>query len=114
MSHVRVIPRDLFNDANLLKCLGQVFLNLETANLSGVELEHDGAAFRIVQSAGDGSTWVENVRLNVRGQDVIMFRPLNSRRPWPLYISVVNDDDIPVLDDDGNFSREFATMIGAE
>ena len=42
----RVIPRDLFNEANLLKCMGQLYLCLEAANLKYVYLEHDGDAFQ--------------------------------------------------------------------
>ena len=33
MSYPRVIPRDLFNEASLLKCYGQVYLKLEELGL---------------------------------------------------------------------------------
>ena len=46
MSYARVIPRDLFNEANLLKCLGKVALILmdrpSDAEFDEDELRADG------------------------------------------------------------------------
>jgi len=51
MSYTRVIPRDLFNEANLLKCYGQIYIEVERMSLPDprayVEIEHDGGAFYI-------------------------------------------------------------------
>ncbi len=33
--YARVIPRDLFNEANLLKCFGNLYLRLEVFEPSG-------------------------------------------------------------------------------
>lgn len=111
MSYARVIPRDLFNEANLLKCYGQIFINLETADVPGVELEHDGEAFDIQQDAGCGGTLIANVTLKVRGESCFLHRPLNSRERWPLYLTTDNEDEISVFADDGSFSLEMMDYL---
>lgn len=111
MSYQRVIPRDLFNEANLLKCYGQIYLNLENMNLPGIELDHDGAPFDIQQCADDGSLTVANVALIVRGEAILMYRPLNSRRPWPLFLAPFEQDEIEVFNDDGSFTQRFTRFL---
>lgn len=110
MSYIRVIPRDLFNEANLLKCMGRTYINLETANLPHVELHHDGEAFDIVQSEDDGSLSVANVLLRVRESYYSLSRPLNSREAWPLYLTTANDV-LSVFDDAGNFTDELIEFL---
>lgn len=107
------IPRDLFNDANLLKCYGQVFINLETAQAPDAELIHDGKPFFIVRELGDGSTWVANVKLKVRGTAYHVFRPSNSRYPWPLYLRDQDGDEVEIFADDGSFTEEMLKFIGS-
>jgi hypothetical protein len=112
-NYYRVIPRDLFNEANLLKCYGQIYLNLERLNLPGVELVHDDEAFDIEQSCDDGSTFIVNVALMVRGFHAPLFRPLNSRDAWPLYMAT-DEDDIAVFNDDGAFSEEMLRFLNGQ
>lgn len=120
MSYIRVIPRDLFNEANLLKCYGQVFLQLEKLNLPNVTLAHASrrTGFEVQQDQNDGSITIWNVKLskaNSTGDDFTLYdfkRPLNSREPWPLYL-VNGDEDIPVFkgDDAGTFSAEMIAFL---
>jgi hypothetical protein len=112
MSYIRVIPRDLFNEANLLKCYGQLYLKLETANAPWAELQYDGEPFNIQQDIDDGSLTIFNVELWVRGRRYPLRRPLNSRAVWPLYL-VFDDDgeDMPVFDREGNFTPEMVEFI---
>lgn len=110
--YLRVIPRDLFNEANLLKCLGKLYLCLETLNPEGVTLEHDGEAFEIDQSEDSGGLFVRNVTLIVRGEEVHLWRPLNSRHAWPLYLTLdLDDEEYSVFDDDGNLSIEMLKFL---
>lgn len=94
MSYRRVIPRDLFNEANLLKCYGQIFINLETVETPGIELEHDGEPFDVQQDMGSGDLYVANVKLVVRGTAIMLYRAFNSREPWPLYLTTENEDEV--------------------
>lgn len=109
MSYFRVIPRDLFNEGNLLKCLGRLYLNLETLNFPSVELEHDGEPFQIEQSE-DGSLFVLNVQLCVKDRVYLPWRPLNSREAWPLYVTH-EEQDIAVFDQDGTFTQEMLNFL---
>jgi hypothetical protein len=111
MSYLRVIPRDLFNEASLLKCYGRIYINLETANVPGVELEHDHEAFDVQQDPADGSIYVANVKLVVRGKVCRLRRPINSREAWPLYLVDDEDGDMEVFNEDGMFTQEMLDFL---
>lgn len=114
MSYPRVIPRDLFNEANLLKCLGRIYINLETADLRDVELEHDGEAFDVQQDASSGAIYAKNVVLMVKGQPCHLVRPMNSRDPWPLMMVDADDEETNVFNEDGSFSAEMLSHLRGE
>ena len=111
MSYLRVIPRDLFNEGNLLKCYGQLYLNLEKLRLEEC-LEHHAETdqFRIRQNEADGSLSIGNVILIVRGQQVHLSRPLNARTAYPLWAST-GDHDYKVFNDDGTFTDEMRDFL---
>lgn len=115
MSYLRVIPRDLFNEANLLKCLGQVYLKLEVLNLPNVELVHtnEDRPFDVRQDPSDGALWVRNIALRKGRHKRWWFRrPLNSREPWPLYLIDIGDwVEYPVFTDEGEFTPEFLLFL---
>lgn len=111
MSYFRVIPRDLFNEANLLKCYGRIYINLETAELPHVEFIHDGEAFQVEQDASDGSLFISNVQLLVNGQPQNLRRPLNSRASWPLELVDDEQGNIPVFNADGTFTEEMLAYL---
>lgn len=112
MSYQRVIPRDLFNEANLLKCYGKLWIELDRLNLPGVSLTQDeeGAAFDIWQNPDDGAITLLSVLLLVRGEEVPLWRPLNSREPWPLY-ALVGDTELAVFNDDGTLSSDMVDFL---
>lgn len=112
MSYLRVIPRDLFNEGNLLKCYGQLYLNLEKMGLQDCLAYTDGGAFNVVQDDSDGSIYLLNVHLIVRGELIPLRRPLNSRDSYPLYAYVDDDDDpIQVFTDAGGFTGEMTAFL---
>lgn len=116
MSYIRVIPRDLFNEANLLKCYGRLYICLER---DFGELVHMGGEdglerFDIVQRTDDGWTYIANIPLTVRGVSYRLVRPLNSREPWPLYAEEIGNPDadpIEVFDADGELSQAFRYLL---
>ncbi|MBK3780031.1 hypothetical protein G3A43_07160 [Paraburkholderia aspalathi] len=111
MSYKREIPRDLFNEAGLLKGCGRICINLETAGVPDVVMEHDGAAFDVQQDFGSGDIYVANVKLKVRGKGYRLYRRLNSRGAWPLYLIDENNEEIDVFADDGSFSPEMTAFL---
>lgn len=117
--YIRVIPRDLFNEANLLKCLGQLYIALE--NLHGQHRAkyaiEDVERFDIHQSPDDGSIYVANLPFMIDGRIYHLSRPLNSRQPWPLYATLSwpqpgeEQTVTAVFTDEGKLSAEFLKLI---
>jgi hypothetical protein len=111
MSYIRVLPRDLFNEASLLKCYGRLWIALETAGEHrACFVTEDAASFEIEQDESSGAIYIANVVFTVHGKPVRLSRPLNSRAPWPFYAET-EDDAIAVFDDNGNLSSEMLTLI---
>lgn len=112
MTYKRVIPRDLFNEASLLKCLGRLYIL--TDGRDTIELTHRGGRFDIEQSEDDGSISCPGVMIVIGGRLFTHRRPLNSREPWPLYVRPAYDDesdDIAVFDDNGDLTPEFKGLL---
>lgn len=106
----RVAPRDLFNDANLLKCLGALWIKLDNWRDHDARLEEDGEPWDIQQSETDGSTECVNLSFSVRGERVRLCRPMNSRETWPLWVELT-EDTFPVFTDEGELSEEFVRLV---
>ena len=100
---LRVLPRDAFNDANLLKCIGKLTLLIEEEHLPGLHYDYDGEQqFRIEQDPGDGSTFVANIFFfDNEGEHVQLYRPINSRENWPLRM-IYKDSEYYVFNEDGD------------
>lgn len=101
MSYARVVPRDLFNEANLLKCIGQLVLVVEDGKAPWLSYHHDGEAFTIKQNPSNGAISVTNVQFFARNKTLTFERPLNSRDAWPLMLETENDSYY-VFDKNGN------------
>lgn len=115
MTYVREIPRDLFNEGDLLKCLGRLWLALDERRDHKASLDFDGSTcvaygFDVQQDPSDGSIYSPEVRLTVAGEERGLFRPLNAREKWPLWARF-GDDDVRVFDLDGALSPEFWLAI---
>jgi hypothetical protein len=120
MSYKRVIPRDLFNEANLLKLYGQVALHLHDHPIEGVALiysgdenDEDGSPFDIDQDI-DGNLLIMNLDLYVRGVGYLLSRPINTREPWSLYAQDIyspDSDPTSVFDHEGRFSPEMYALL---
>jgi hypothetical protein len=117
MSYRREIPRDLFNEASLLKCLGHLSIKLETAGAPKAELigPRIGEGFIIDQDQASGSISCLNAPLMLRGERCVLSRPLNSREPWPLWLEAIGIEtlieEIEVFTQDGELSDEFLAAI---
>lgn len=113
-NYLRVIPRDLFNEANLLKCYGRLWIVLDETAGHGARFETDAVpSFEIEQDPSNGAIYVGNVRLSVYGTYCRLTRPLNSRRSWALYAEPEGDDAEPVdvFNEDGNLTADMLAFI---
>lgn len=117
MSYKRIIPRDLFNESNLLKCLGHVYIGLETAgkHQASLTLISRDMGFKVDQNKADGALSATNVSFRIAGKPYLLYRPLNSREPWPLYAQLdCWDEPTEVFNNDGTLSNAFLGLIGSD
>lgn len=104
MSYIRVLPRDAFNEGNLLKCIGMLTLKIEDGLAPDWAYRFTGESFIIQQNQGDGSLVVANIEFIYKGRAVIVFRPLNARELYPLYAQPYEGDEFKVFDEFGRLS----------
>lgn len=111
-NYVRIIPRDLFNEASLLKCYGRLWILLDETRGHQARFEtEDCDGFDITQDESSGAIFARNIVFTVNGTELRLSRPLNSREEWPLYAE--NEDScVSVFDDQGNLSQEMRAFIG--
>jgi hypothetical protein len=105
MSYFRVIPRDLFNEAKLLKGLGKIALMIHDNSLPYVTCVHEDerAGFKIFQNPTDGSINVSNLYFfDNNGTPIYFYHPLNCKDNWPLMMEY-EGDTYYVFDEKGNF-----------
>lgn len=119
MSYLRVIPRDLFNEAKLLKCLGQLALVIHDGVRVPRELKlewssdsDESAGFQIEQNENSGHLYVANMDLTCNGRVIGLHSPYNSKDAFPL-MCCFDDDEQRVFDDEGALSPEFRAMCAA-
>ncbi len=116
MSYQRVLPRDLFNEAKLLKCLGQLALLIHDNKCGKLCMELDDSereGFKIGQALGDGTLYCENIECRLGDEMVAVGAPYNSKQPYPLTF-LTADHDGPVFNDDGSLSEEFQALLFGE
>jgi hypothetical protein len=117
MSYDRVIPRDLFNEAKLLKCLGQLALLLH----DGVDVhwplvlthEHPAVGFNTEQDSASGDLFCSNLTLTLQGRKIPLVLPYNSRDVYPLLCNDEEDVQRCVFDEEGHLSAEFMQWLDA-
>lgn len=112
MTYTRVWPRDLFNEAKLLKCLGRLTL-LAHHGKCRLRFEHDTseyAGFAIAQDPADGALYCTNFAAHTSGgRRLELYTPLNSREPYPL-LCCYGDEGCDVLTRTGEVTPEFRAM----
>lgn len=112
----RVLPRDLFNESKLLKCMGQVALILH--DKVGVRwplaLRHDAGkfdGFLIEQDPSSGQLYTANLSLYVGEIEIIVGTTYNSKDQYPLCFSFDGEELGRVFTEDGMFSPGFQAWL---
>lgn len=121
MSYLRVIPRDLFNEAKLLKCLGQLALIIHDGvgvpRELALENEDPEEGFRIEQNQDSGALFCCNLECFFRSREIGLSCPYNNKGAFPLRYVLDDENEGPVFDDSGALSGEFIELLarlGAE
>ena len=109
MSYRRVIPRDLFNESKLLKCLGQLSLLAHDGQANGLRVSFDDdGPFHIVQDDDDGGLYCSNVWIFTHDGNIVSVKTrYNSKSAYPLVFNEYQD----VFNDDGTLTEEFIDHI---
>lgn len=111
MSYIREIPRDLFNEAKLLKCMGKLCIEAERTRSVRVEFFGEGDdPFDIQQNSADGSIFVWNIQVSVAGFEVNVYTSLNARDEWPMWATFEDREAVKVFDDHGRFTADFLSI----
>lgn len=116
--YIRVVPRDLFNEAKLLKCMGRLIVLIEDKMLPETISYLDGGyPFVVAQDQSDGGLVLRNIRvLRTRTTgatfvaDKLTFKTkLNSKDSYPLYVQPLTneDEEIRVFTSLGEPTEEF-------
>lgn len=112
MSYIRVIPRDFFNEAKLLKCMGLLSLKILDNKIPiPMRIDEPGQPFNVIQAESDGSLLVENYSLTINGRYYTLSTPYNSKDNYPLEITTHESEDIRVFDEDGIFTDDFVDYV---
>lgn len=108
MSYQRVIPRDFFNEAKLLKCFGQLSLKILDCTLPDgmtIYIDENGESFGI-QMSHDGYLTIDNYETTLNNIPVIFKTTYNSKFAYPFFCEY-DYVDYEVFDDNGEFTKEF-------
>lgn len=109
----RVLPRDLFNEAKLLKCVGRLCLLIHDGMApKGLKFHHyDGEGFDIRQNPASGAIYVENVFFTYKQSGLLnIYTSLNAKDNYPLWLET-DEDSALVFDEGGDITPEFKALL---
>lgn len=113
-NYTRVIPRDFFNEAKLLKCMGLLSLKILDANVPEeikITMEDSGDPFE-VHLSDEGSLFLTNYRTRINGVPVVFKTTYNSKSNYPFFCEY-DYCDYAVFTEDGDFDDEFLQFATA-
>ena len=111
MSYRRVIPRDLFNEAKLLKCYGRLALLVHDGMADPLTFKHDGEPFDIHQDESDGGLFVGNVKFEAGKEAIVLKTAYGSKDPYPLFYVDGEGVESRVFYDDGRLTDDFKKFV---
>ena len=109
--YARVLPRDLFNEAKFLKCLGRLALLVHDGQAGPLSCAADGGPFDVRQDPADGGLVARNVTFRVGAAPVPVKSVYNSKAPYPLVFTAADGGEADVFDHGGDLTAEFAAHL---
>lgn len=105
-TYQRVLPRDLFNESKLLKCIGRLCLLIHD-RLTPCKMTFDdtGEPFEIDQLP-DGELTIVNIHITIKRAIFLFKTKYNSKANYPLYLEYDYCDYL-VFDEAGEFTQDF-------
>lgn len=114
IEYKRVIPRDFFNEAKLLKCMGRLAVLIHDCKLPpGISITLSGQSDEPfdVRMTVDGCLTIVNCAAKINGFGVRFKTTYNSMSSYPLICEFGEGVEVDVLDDGGNFMTTFASEV---
>jgi hypothetical protein len=107
LNYDRVLPRDLFNEAKLLKCVGRLCLLIHDDKApDGVKFEHNSDAFEIGMTT-DGDLTISNIKFFINDKEIMFVTRYNNKANYPFFVQDEEYLDHRVFDEQGNLDNEF-------
>ncbi len=111
-NYSRVAPRDLFNEAMLLKCLGKLtLLILDEGIHEKLSYSYTGKPFQTAHHQAGYLIIYKGVTIKKGRKSLMLGTQVNTRSAWPLCVLTDENEDIPVFDDAGNLDEEFLEFL---
>lgn len=116
--YTRVLPRDLFRESLLLKCLGKLCLLIHDNEITWLTFRHGAESypFAVDIRESDGGLSCGNVCFYRKSDDTFIEIYTGLARPgdsWPL-LACVNAEEVEVFDSDGDLNPEFKEAVEGE
>jgi hypothetical protein len=108
----RVIPRDFFNEAKLLKCMGILSLKIHDRVLPegvSIGIVESGEPFNI-QLSYSGELYISNYSVLIQGTPVYFYTTYNSKEDLPFYCCTHDGEEIQVFNPDTSFTPDFVSL----
>lgn len=108
--YIRVIPRDLFNESKLLKCMGRLCVLIHDNDTPfEMNVEHNDEPFNIALT-DDGSLTITNINISINDIYFNFYTTYNSKDNYPLFCGYENDE-VLVFDESGKFTNDFIDFV---
>jgi hypothetical protein len=114
-NYERVFPRDFFNEAKLLKCMGILSLLIHDGFAPKNIKIFDNSVPPIIGLSDEGYLSAINYPLFINGIIHRLMTTSNSRSNYPLLVwDSANQTELEIFDDEGNLTSEFITFCSTQ
>lgn len=111
MSYRKVAPRDFFNEAKLLKCLGRLTLLILDGKAPSQLRYDESGDWNISRAYPTGDLYVVGVNIYANNSRLNLYSRYNSKENYTLECLTEDFNVIEVFNDDGSLSDEFCEHI---
>lgn len=111
---MRTIPRDLFNQANLLENMGKLYIALEKYNLQDSIEDYDWEkdSFEMVIDEDNARAHIQGVCLLTEHGEYSLYRNINARERYSIFIEGDDYETCDVFTEEGEISEEILSLLG--
>lgn len=105
LNYKRVMPRDLFNEAKLLKCMGLLIVCIQD-EITPAPMSHNEPDEFVIGLREDGTLCVVNLTICVKRKPFRFHTTYNSKSNYPLFVEHMRAE-YRVFNEQGEWDEEF-------